>query len=102
MEAMPTKAQIPLVNVLQSTLLYGDGGKHCKTFRETIIAFRENFTTRTGVPANQLIDWEAKEHQEGLEELTNSFLSKEGNTFWPSDSSSQYWNGLTLADNCSL
>ncbi|KAK4450328.1 hypothetical protein QBC34DRAFT_297569 [Podospora aff. communis PSN243] len=88
-------ANIPKITSLRKDLDYDDARlPRCAAFNDDTRAFRRKFKTSRGVNGVDLHDWKSEATQAGLNEMTTSYLDRQGNgqLFWPDDRSSQNYN----------
>src|SRR4051812_1556135 len=88
-------ASIPNITALRQQLDYGEPSlPRCVGFYDDIRVFRKKFHTASGIPGMDLHDWKSRKHHDGLDEMTNAYLDKEGNgiLFWPDDDTSPNHN----------
>src|SRR4051812_13471426 len=86
---------IPSVTSLRRELDHGDPRlPRCAAFYDDARAFRKKFVTSRGIAGIDLHDWNSRECQDGLTEMTLAYLEETGNgqTFWPDDKSSANYN----------
>jgi hypothetical protein len=79
-------ASIPNITALRKDLDYGNSRlQRCTAFYDDVRVFRKKFRTAQGIPGVDLHQWKSREHQTGLDEMTDAYLNKEGNgaVFWP-------------------
>ena len=64
-------------------------------------AFRKNFKTSRGLAGIDLINWNSKDGQEGLAEMTSAYLDGEGkgNSFWPDDKSAANYSPVVCDES---
>ncbi|KAK5655306.1 hypothetical protein OQA88_5873 [Cercophora sp. LCS_1] len=90
-----TVSSIPSITALRRELDYGELKlPRCSAFNDDINAFRKKFITSRGVAGTDLFNWNSKDGQEGLAEITSTYLDEAGNgrIFWPDDESAANYN----------
>lgn len=98
-------AHVPTITVLRDLLQYGDGRlARCNAFNDTMLVFRKNYVTSTGLRGSEIHDWKSAEHQAALTEMSQAFLDRDGNgeLYWPIDPTSPNFNNLQYSNQQSL
>ncbi|KAF2496206.1 hypothetical protein BU16DRAFT_561040 [Lophium mytilinum] len=94
----PTKtigsaSSVPNITELRRQLQYGNGHP---TFSDDVKMFRKNYRSPSGLVGMDLYEWSSQQQQTALDEMTETYLEKEGrgNLYWPDDETSTNLNVL--------
>jgi hypothetical protein len=93
MESPKSAAAVPSITELRKLLDYGDLTlPRCQTFQYDTRTFRGKFISSQGIEGSNLYLWKVQSHQQGLDEMTDTFLQGNGMLYWPDDPASPRHN----------